>query len=247
MGAAEQVGNDICFEGESDDWGGDDDDGYDSDDAAFDDFIAMNTKNSQTINHMGTFYENGNPVDVGENNTNSTSFVLEAICGANILENGSQYGYFDPSALKKMMTGNLWAGAAHWKRSTRERKKPNRLMDDVLNEASSDKKKKKITSEKRSKKSKQISVIDFKSSISSEAFKMTTRSKRSKADPLKLSNAVKHRQSQNNHLLPCDARISISDLNNLFLVPHMSYVSLIGAKNAVQKNNEKRVGEFVKF
>lgn len=246
VGAAGQVANDICFEdNDDDDWGGDEHDGYDREDVAFDDFIAMNANNKEVgIDNGNSFVENNMSNGTANNMVNSTSVVLEAICGTDLLQNESQYGYFDPKALKNIMSGNNWAGVAHWKKNTRDSKKPPRLMDEEILEATTEKKKKKNTIKKKPKK-KEVVYLDFHKSIPDNAFLLPTKPKRSKVDPLQLSNAAKQRQSHNDNLLPLDAQINVEHLSNLFLIPNSSCRTITEPRLMVPRY-EKRVGKCIK-
>jgi len=56
----------------------------------------------------------------------TTANFLDMICTTNdAIQSTSSFAFIDPSALEKLVSGNNWAGSAHWKKSSAVRKKSN--------------------------------------------------------------------------------------------------------------------------
>lgn len=227
----------VSFEA-SDDWGGDDDDGYGADDAAFDDFVAMDENAARYSGGTGFDLNNTQLNASGRilNETNQTTMMLDVICGVDVINSGSQYGYFDANAIGKMTNGNLWAGAAHWKKSERVRKKPNRLLEEGGDDNAGTAPKKK----RGSRKKKEKVYLELHESLPTGTFARLVLPRRSKTDPLQISQAAKQRQSKDDNLLPFDAAITIDQFSRLYLRPDASVRSI---ENGNISQSDKRVGK----
>ncbi len=176
--------------------------------------------------------------------------LLDAIASGEIstFQSNNPYEYFNSQALHDLssMSGNLWAGAEHWKKmssSTIKRRKT-ATGDDDGNKLTTSSVKKTKGKGRRTKTGTKDSgddrpaLVDITRPVANldellKKPKKSGRSKKSENDPLLLTKAMKTKYEKDDNLLPLDAGLGISQLTTLFLRPNTNL-----AEMAAQKNRE---------
>jgi condensin complex subunit 2 len=197
------------------DYDGDDDD---DDDAGFNDFLELD---ECAAKYASTSFLNDTPrmsetsYSAGQQlmpqPVSTTVTFLDMISNGDSLVGGHMYGYFDLAALQKMIAGNTWAGASHWK------KFPTKKKMTALEESGSNTETKPGRMKKICKKTYQL--LDFTTIPSSGIYSPPKKAKRSKADPLQLSEAVKRKNANSENCLPRDSGVGAEQLTRLFCRP----------------------------
>lgn len=201
------------------DFGGDDDD--DSYDGGFNDFLVM--EDTTTPLKACPSPKVSLPPSMA---AVATSTFLDMICttsgSINTSTGGSSsFGFIHPAALEKFVSGNSWAGAAHWKKCSSARKKKNEKenvpVDDNVQTNES-----KTKNTKKKGKATSIKYVDLysKNQEVESLFEAPKKSKKSRKDPLQLTDAMKKKSMKTNNCLPMDSSISIQDLTSLFGRPN---------------------------
>mmetsp|Transcript_26585 Transcript_26585/g.62176 ORF Transcript_26585/g.62176 Transcript_26585/m.62176 type:complete len:912 (+) Transcript_26585:145-2880(+) len=171
------------------------------------------------------------------------SILLDAIASGDIatIQADNHYEYFSNQALKSLSSGNLWAGAEHWKKMPSGRRHKTKVgalnatsysRGDVLKrDSKADSRMKKGVKGKT--KSALYSDSDLLVSISNpienlEAMveKPSRRRGKNLVDPLQFSNTARVKYGRVNNLLPMDAGLAIKELVTLFLRPKANLVDM---------------------
>ena len=175
--------------------------------------------------------------------------LLDAIASGNIstMESTNHYEYFNSQALANLSSGNLWAGAEHWKKMRRKTNGGTGTGTGTGGTSRDDT----VTGGKDSAKSRKGRKVKSKalSSISSGrvAVLLNTpidnldelllkkpsppkKTGRGKADPLQLTKAMKTKYGKNDNLLPMDAGIDVKEFTTLFGRPKSNLMDLAKAK-----------------
>jgi condensin complex subunit 2 len=175
--------------------------------------------------------------------------LLDAIASGNIstMESTNHYEYFNSQALANLSSGNLWAGAEHWKKM---RRKTNggtgtvtgaggNSQDDTVtggkNPAKNRKGRKGKSKALSSISSGRIAVllnkpIDNLDELLLKKPSPPKKTGRGKADPLQLTKAMKTKYGKNDNLLPMDAGIDVKEFTTLFGHPKTNLMDLAKAK-----------------
>ncbi len=229
-----------------DDYGGgfDDFDDDDHGDQEFDNFIATN--DSEKKYSSTSFVENEMTQDefpsYSSEKASNTTF-LDAVCTGDALNNGGEYNYFDANTLDTMVTGNQWAGSAHWKKSVRLRTKPKRYTPSNSNEEEPKKKDQKRKKRKETKDTKSKVLIDLKSchQCLDDLVKQNkkTRGKKSSIDQSQFTKAMLQKHTKERNILPQDAEISIRQFSTLFMRPN----AMVSDLNVAPSVSRKSVGK----
>jgi len=168
------------------------------------------------------------------------SVLLDAIASGDIsTQQHNHYEYFNSQALKNLSSGNLWAGAEHWKKmpSSRRRKdgscvKSNDVHDEAL---TASKKKKGLKGKtKSSSTSKSFSLVSLSTPTENlELMLEKPKLKRGKnvTDPLQFTKALRTKHSNIDNLLPMDAGLGVQEFITLFSRPNVNLVDFVKTKN----------------
>mmetsp|Transcript_17693 Transcript_17693/g.35285 ORF Transcript_17693/g.35285 Transcript_17693/m.35285 type:complete len:1034 (+) Transcript_17693:123-3224(+) len=188
-----------------DNFGGDDVDNEDY--CVFNEFVATNedaAKYSEPgILDYPVLPRENSPLEGGQN-------VLDYISFANGTGSGNNnYEFFNPEDFVKIMGGNVWAGAAHWKRC--QKAKINATAPQPT---------------KSIRASKRIAYMDLSKEIDEEIFAKPVAKKRGRAGPLQQTKAALQKQLKEDNLLPLDARIDAKQFTKLFLRPDVDLLAL---------------------
>lgn len=145
--------------------------------------------------------------------------------------------------MKNLSSGNLWAGAEHWKKipPVRRRRDGTGVRNgsqsgkrhDVNDEQSKSSKKKKGGSNQSSN-SNMPSLISISKPIENlEAMLEKPQRKRAKnaADPIQLTKAMRTKHGNNDNLLPLDAGLGVKEFITLFSRPNMNLIDFVKTKN----------------
>jgi condensin complex subunit 2 len=213
-------------------------------------------------NNNGTNGSNGTPNKAGgADNTRPPSFLqsqpvafsqatvlLDAIASGNIstMESTNHYEYFNSQALANLSSGNLWAGAEHWKKIGRRKTNGgtgtgtgSNSQDDTVTggktPANNKKGRKGKTKALSSISSGRVAVllnkpIDNLDELLLKKPSAPKKKGRSKADPLQLTKAMKTKYGKNDNLLPMDAGIDVKEFTTLFGRPKTNLMDLAKAK-----------------
>jgi len=216
---------------------GDDDDGFvdfgggfDDDDDGFDTFIATNGPRYSDISFSSA--NNNMPA------ASTTTHLLDAIASGQTVLAESDYSYFNNSS--QAPGGNLWAGAAHWKRAPASSKKA----------APSKKKKSKKAPSKKKAAAKQQQLVPFPDEIPDVSHLLggTKKKKGSKASTTtttQWSKAMVTKHTNQENLLPPDAEFKVEQLTQLFLLPNTVLTKPEAA--VADDNNNNTVNKTVNF
>jgi condensin complex subunit 2 len=200
------------------DFGGDDDN--DSNDGGYNDFFVMDESTTTPAKSALSSIKVTQPPSMA---AIATSNFLDMICTTSGVINpnfggNSSFGFINPDALYKFVSGNSWAGAAHWKKFAGVRKK--KIDQDCVpvEHSQTD------ASKSKNKKGKASTVkyVDlYKCDPGIESlFAAPKKTKKSRKDSLQLSDAMKKKNMKTNNCLPMDSSISIKDLTSLFGRPN---------------------------
>jgi condensin complex subunit 2 len=199
------------------DFGGDDDN--DSNDGGYNDFFVMDesTTTPAKTTYSSTVSQPPSMAAVATTNFLDMICTTSGVINPNVGGNSS-FGFINPDALEKFVSGNSWAGAAHWKKCSGVRKKKvdqGSVQVELLPTSGSKSKNKKG-------KAASIKYVDLYArdpSIES-LFVAPKKLKRGQKDSLQLSDAMKKKNLKTNNCLPMDSSISITDLTSLFGRPN---------------------------
>jgi condensin complex subunit 2 len=213
------------------DFGGDDDN--DSNDGGYNDFFVMD---ESTTTPAKTTYSSHNVSQPPSMAAVATTNFLDMICTTTGVINpnvggNSSFGFINPDALEKFVSGNSWAGAAHWKKCSGVRKKKadqDSPHVELLQTGDSKSKNKKG-------KAASIKYVDLDACDPSveSLFVAPKKLKKSQKDSLQLSDAMKKKNMKTNNCLPMDSSISITDLTSLFGRPN-THVQLTNNTSCTQ-------------
>jgi len=211
---------------------GDDDDGNgfafaggDDDDVGFDNFIANLDDNEPRFSSISFRDSFGVPhatasamtpnvqTNHGTAAMSQADILLDAICSGNVL-GGGKYEYFDTQALETALSGNLWAGATHWKISKPARNSQEKDKQAATKTGAS------VAKRTKNKKSKKTGRIDLTSSPNLEDLLRKPPKGKRGANPLQLSKVMVAKYTKNHNLLPFDTGVGVDKLTGLFLRPN---------------------------
>ena len=180
--------------------------------------------------------------------------LLDAIASGDIsTEPHNNYEYFNSQALKNLSSGNLWAGAEHWKKMPNRRRRDGdgvdsrrrNRNDDLLVKATKNK------GQRGKMKSSAISLVSILKPIEClEAMleKPPRRRVKNASDPLQLTKAMRTKYGNNDNLLPLDAGLGVHQFITLFSRPNESIIDLVEAKKMNDaKTTTERSGKVVGF
>jgi condensin complex subunit 2 len=174
------------------------------------------------------------------------SVLLDAIASGDIsTQQHNHYEYFNSQALKNLSSGNLWAGAEHWKKmpSSRRRNdgsgvkngihssKSNDVHDDAL---TASKKKKGLKGKTKSSTYNTFPLVSLSTTIEKlETMLEKPKLKRGKnvTDPLQFTKAMRTKHSNIDNLLPMDAGLGVQEFITLFSRPNVILVDFVKTKN----------------
>ena len=168
--------------------------------------------------------------------------LLDAIASGDIsTEPHNHYEYFNSQALKTLSSGNIWAGAEHWKKMPCRRRRDgagvsssseSRNRNDEPR-ASSHKKKGIIGKTSSSSTSNTILLVSVSKPIERlEAMLEKPKRGRGKntADLVQLTKAMRSKYSKNDNLLPLDAELGVHQFITLFSRPNENLIDFVKAK-----------------
>ncbi|KAL3937125.1 MAG: hypothetical protein SGBAC_007692 [Bacillariaceae sp.] len=137
--------------------------------------------------------------------------LLDAIANGDISGSKSNYEYFNSQAISQIQ-GNMWAGAAHWKKQAKKSGKvPSKNKG----------KKGKPASSKSRKKINICDIIDLRSPVEDLEDLMRKPPKGKKGvDPLQITKVTITKYTKNNNLLPIDLGLTVHDFDSFFLRPN---------------------------
>jgi condensin complex subunit 2 len=176
------------------------------------------------------------------------TILLDAIASGDIStsQSGNPYEYFNSQALANLSSGNMWAGADHWKKMTKTRKvgtnKSNQSESALTSMANT---------KKKGRKPKSSSTVDRKALVDianpvdnlKELLKKPSAAKRSKAlTKLQWTKAMQTKYSNVDNLLPTDAGLGVKELTTLFLRPNANLAEMASEGHAKTKSHPKAVG-----
>eukprot|EP00536_Pseudo-nitzschia_multiseries_P015042 jgi/Psemu1/320778/estExt_fgenesh1_pm.C_8120001 len=165
------------------------------------------------------------------------SVLLDAIASGDIftMQSGNNYEYFNNQALESLTSGNLWAGAEHWKKMpSGRRRKTGAGVVDGGSDSSSDAleknkkagfKKKKGVKEKTTKSALClgsnlfVSISNPVHNLEAVLEKPQRRRGKNPMGPLQFTNTMRVKYGKVDNLLPTDAGLAIKELVTLFLRP----------------------------
>ncbi|CAB9507113.1 Condensin complex subunit 2 [Seminavis robusta] len=192
--------------------GGDDDDDDDHEDGVgFEPFIHLDESQSEGRFSALSFRDSYSSTSQQDKRQSQADVMLDAICSGKSLGAG-EYEFFDTQALETSMSGNLWAGSAHWKRTEPARKR----KEDTATKG----KKKKTTKSKKGKKKNDNFAVDLTAKVVVEDLLRKPPKGKRGSNPLQLSKAVVTKHTKIDNLLPPDSGIGIDTLAGLFLRPN---------------------------
>jgi condensin complex subunit 2 len=148
------------------------------------------------------------------------TFLLDAIAAGEISGSQSNYEYFNSQAFENMQ-GNMWAGAAHWKKGQSQRK--TKLTADATPA-------KKKTASRANKQTAKVFVnLSTVPENLDDLLRQAPKGRRG-VDPLQLSKAMKSKHSNVDNLLPLDVGIGINQLTCLFSRPNSTVAETVAPK-----------------
>ena len=177
------------------------------------------------------------------------SVLLDAIASGDIsTEQHNHYEYFNSQTLKNLASGNLWAGAEHWKKmpSSRRLKERVGVKNGIHNNKSngvedksiprSGKVKKRRTKKSLKPASNMLSLVSISKPIEElESLMEKPKRRRGKnaTDSLQLTKAVHTKYSNIDNLLPMDAGLQVKEFITLFSRPDMDLIDFLKTKNVM--------------
>jgi condensin complex subunit 2 len=158
------------------------------------------------------------------------TLLLDAIASGRITGSQSNYEFFNQQALDKIQ-GNMWAGAAHWKKMPQPKRKTTTIATTKKGKG-----KKKTT-----KATTLLSTLNLREPVANleDLLRKPPKKGRKGVDPLQLSKAVQTKHAKNDNLLPLDIGLEVGALSTLFLRPKT--ILLTGSEDAGVAN-AKQVG-----
>jgi condensin complex subunit 2 len=168
------------------------------------------------------------------------SVLLDAIASGHIsTQQHNHYEYFNSQALKNLSSGNLWAGAEHWKKMTSSRRrkdgscvKINNVHDEAL---TASKKKKGLKGKtKSSSTSNTFSLVSLSTPIENLELmleKPKLKHGKNDTDPLQFTKAMRTKHSNIDNLLPMDAGLGVQEFITLFSRPNVNLVDFVKTKS----------------
>jgi len=213
------------------DFGGDDDN--DSNHGGFSDFMVMEDETPANIS-----YSPAKLLPPPSLAATTTANFLDMICTTNdAIQSTSSFAFIDPSALEKFVSGNNWAGSAHWKKSSAARKKQMQKenMDSNLQPETM------VTSKKKTKET-IIKYVDlYKETPEMESLlEAPKKSRKTRNDPLQLTEATKKKNMKTNNCLPFDSSISLRDLTSLFGRPNDQIMRTAAVSALTEESTNRR-------
>ena len=153
--------------------------------------------------------------------------LLDALSSGNLSGSKSNYEYFNSQALENIQ-GNMWAGAAHWKKLPR-RKVKNKEEPPSAATTRGAKNRKGATSKQKLN----TIVFDVSKPVENleDLLRQPPKSKRG-TDPLQLTKAAKTKHSKSDNLLPLDIGIGVDKLTSLFLRPNSTVSEITERKQS---------------
>lgn len=214
------------------DFGGGDDDN-DSNNGGFSDFMVM--EDETPTNAPDSPAKLLPPPSVA---ATTTANFLDMICTTNdAIQSTSSFAFIDPSALEKFVSGNNWAGSAHWKKSSAARKKSlqKENIESILQPETM------VASKKKTKET-TIKYVDlYKVSPEIESlFEAPKKSRKTRNDPLQLTDATKKKNMKTNNCLPLDSSITLRDLTSLFGRPNDQLMRTAPAGVSIEESTNRR-------
>ncbi|KAG7349937.1 condensin complex subunit 2 [Nitzschia inconspicua] len=153
------------------------------------------------------------------------TILLDAIASGDISTSqwGNSYEFFNSQALANLSSGNMWAGADHWKKMSKPRKAG--ILKDTEASSKSDVKKKKSRKAKPSSALDGTALVDITNPIHNlkDLMKKPPAVKRGTSlSKLQWTKAMQTKYSNVDNLLPIDAGLGIKELTTLFLRPNIN-------------------------
>jgi condensin complex subunit 2 len=154
--------------------------------------------------------------------------LLDAIASGDISTSqpNNPYEYFNSQALANLSTGNLWAGADHWKKMSKPRKAVKSGTktgnDDAASSAKMPVKKKKTRKGKTAASTNgHGTLVDITKPIENlkELLEKPKKTKKSTISKLQWTQAMQTKHNNEDNLLPMDAGLGVKELTTLFLRP----------------------------
>lgn len=188
--------------GAGNDFGGDDDD---------DNFLADSTFHDGNHRYSSSSFQASFEAS---QEPSQAAVLLDAIANGDISGSQSNYEYFNSQALSQIQ-GNMWAGAAHWKKQAKKSGKVPSKKKGVKGKG------KPGASKSRKKKINICDIIDLRSPVEDLEDLMRQPPKGKKGvDPLQITKATNTKYSKNNNLLPIDLGLTVHDFDSFFLRPN---------------------------
>ncbi|CAJ1937630.1 unnamed protein product [Cylindrotheca closterium] len=203
--------------GAGNDFGGDDD----HDDNLLGDSTIHDGNHRYSSSSFQASYE-------GSQEPSQAVVLLDAIANGDISGSQSNYEYFNSQALSQIQ-GNMWAGAAHWKKQAKKsgKKAPTKKK-------AGDGKRKPSASKSRKKKINiHDLILDLRTPVEDLEDLMRQPPKGKKGvDPLQITKATNTKYSNNDNLLPIDLGLTVQDFDSFFLRPQDKVSSYRGRQAA---------------
>lgn len=179
--------------------------------------------------------------------------LLDAIASGDIsTEPHNQYEYFNSQALKNLSSGNVWAGAEHWKKMPCRRRRDGATLKNGnksrnSNDGPSIKKKGTKSQTKSSSISPATSLVSVSEPVKGLG-ELLQKPKRGRAkntsDPLQLTKAMRSKYTNVDNLLPLDAGLGVHEFVKLFSRPNESLIDFVKAKTEGKTGRSNKVVEF---
>jgi condensin complex subunit 2 len=166
------------------------------------------------------------------------TLLLDAIASGHITGSQSNYEFFNQQALDKIQ-GNMWAGAAHWKKMPQPKRKTTSTTTTSTSATNTPKKGK---GKKKTAKAIALSnILNLREPVENleDLLRKPPKKGRKGVDPLQLSKAVQTKHAKNDNLLPLDIGLKVEALSTLFLRPKT--ILMTGSEDAGVAN-AKQVG-----
>lgn len=196
---------------------------------------------------FSSFVDNGNNVLGDKGNGSSSSkpvysqaiALLDAIASGDIsTEPHNQYEYFNSQALKNLSSGNVWAGAEHWRKMPSRRRRDGATLKTgnksrSNNDPSSRKKggKGQASSSSTTRTSSLVSISEPISGLDGLLQKPKRGRAKNATDPLQLTKAMQSKYTNNDNLLPLDAGLGVHEFVKLFSRPNENLIDFVKAKS----------------
>ncbi len=191
------------------------------------------------------------PNDNSNENHQAVTF-LDEICAGDALTQGSQFSYFNPTALDKLTSGNQWAGAAHWKKNATPRKPKRGALknpeDEVEIGTNVRKTKRKDQKRSRSKKEEQKNALVNLSQCGEclQALKKKSRAKKNNTDAMQMTNVARQKNGKERNILPRDVGLDVSEFTKFFMRPDANLAKSDRSEMSLGEQR-KSVGEYNSF